>query len=263
MVSVIIPMYDSKNTIIDAIQSVTNQIYKGEMEIIIVNDGSKDGCEKLVYELINNNTTNHIIKLVDKENGGVSSARNRGIREANGEWIAFLDSDDVWLPEKLQKQMDEIHKNKDIKFIGTNRNNEQYPFFGKSKNNLYVLMPNEIIAKWYPHTSTAMIYKQLLLKTNLYNESRTHAEDGDLWLRVAQYANVYVLNENLVYTGGGKRSFGEAGLSANISKMYQGEILAIAGAKQRKQINIFAYIAFYCWITLKYYRRNIIIRFSK
>lgn len=117
MVSVIIPMYDSKNTIIDAIQSVTNQTYKGEMEIIIVNDGSKDGCEKLVYELINNNTTNHIIKLVDKENGGVSSARNRGIREANGEWIAFLDSDDVWLPEKLQKQMDEIHKNKDITVI--------------------------------------------------------------------------------------------------------------------------------------------------
>ena len=124
MVSVIIPMYDSKNTIIDAIQSVTNQTYKGEMEIIIVNDGSKDGCEKLVYELINNNTTNHIIKLVDKENGGVSSARNRGIREANGEWIAFLDSDDVWLPEKLQKQMDEIHKNKGAtcRFLQTTNN---------------------------------------------------------------------------------------------------------------------------------------------
>jgi glycosyltransferase involved in cell wall biosynthesis len=263
VVSVIIPMYDSKNTIVDSTKSVISQTYKGEIEIIIVNDGSKDGCEKLVYELIKNNATNRIIRLVNKDNGGVSSARNRGIKEAKGEWIALLDSDDIWLPEKLQKQMDKINENQNIKFIGTNRNSEQYPFFGKSKNNLYVLKPNEVIAKWYPHTSTAIINKELLLKTNLYDESRTHAEDGDLWLRITQYGDLYVLNEDLVYTGGGKRSFGESGLSANMPKMYKGEILALNGAKMRKQINIFQYFIFYCWLTLKYYRRNIIVRFLK
>ncbi|MCT7464728.1 glycosyltransferase family 2 protein [Aliarcobacter cryaerophilus] len=262
-ISTIIPMYNSKDTIKSAIESVLNQTYKEPLEIIVVNDGSKDGCEKIVEEMILNNQRNRTIKLINKENGGVSSARNRGIKEASGEWIALLDSDDIWLPEKLQKQVDEINKNSNIKFIGTNRNGELYPFFKKSENPIYSLNAKEIIAKWYPHTSTAFINKEVLLKTNLYDETRTHAEDGDLWLRIAQYCDLYVLNEDLVYTGGGKRSFGESGLSANMPKMYEGEILALKGTRKRKQINLFEYLGFYLWLTLKYYRRILIVKSSK
>src|SRR5574344_344305 len=100
-VSVIIPMYNSKDTIKSAIESVLNQRYKESIEIIVVNDGSKDGCEKIVEKMIINNQTNRTIKLINKPNCGVSSARNRGIKEANGEYIAFLDSDDMWHPQKL------------------------------------------------------------------------------------------------------------------------------------------------------------------
>jgi hypothetical protein len=74
---------------------------------------------------------------------------------------------------------------------------------------------------------------------------------------------LYVLNEDLVYTSGEKRSFGESGLSANMPKMYEGEILALQGAKKRKQINFFEYIGFYLWLTLKYYRRIVIVKSSK
>lgn len=262
-ITAVIPMYNSKDTIKTVIESVINQTYKELIEIIVVNDGSKDGCEKIVEKMIENNQTNRIIKLINKPNGGVSSARNRGIKEASGEWIAFLDSDDIWLPEKLQKQENEIKKNSSIKFIGTNRNSELYPFFNKSKKSVYSLNAKEIIAKWHPHTSTALINKEVLLKTNLYDETRTHAEDGDLWLRIAQYCDLYVVNEDLVYTGGGKRSFGESGLSANMPKMYEGEILAIKGTKKRKQINLFEYLGFYLWLTLKYYRRILIVKSSK
>ena len=111
MISVIIPMYNSKDTIKSAVESVLNQTYSEPVEIIVINDGSKDGCEKIVEEIILNNQTNRTIKLINKPNGGVSSARNRGIKEASGDWIAFLDSDDIWLPEKLQKQVNEIEKN--------------------------------------------------------------------------------------------------------------------------------------------------------
>lgn len=263
MISVIIPMYNSKDTIQSAMESIINQTYIEPIEIVVVNDGSKDGCEKIVEKMILNNQTNRIIKLINKSNGGVSSARNVGIKAASGNWIALLDSDDIWFIEKLQKQVNEIDRNSNIKFIGTNRNAELYPFFKKSGKHIYSLNTKDILAKWYPHTSTALINKEILIKTNLYDEARTHAEDGDLWLRIVQFCDLYVLNNNLVYTGGGKRSFGESGLSANMPKMYQGEILALKGAKKRKQISFLEYFGFYLWITLKYYRRILIVKISK
>lgn len=186
-----------------------------------------------------------------------------GIKEAAGEWIALLDSDDIWYPQKLEKQVNEINLNKTIKFIGTSRNNDLYPYFGKSKNKLYTLTTKEVIAKWYPHTTTALISKKVLIKSGIYNEERTHAEDGDLWLRILMYCDfLYVLNEVLVDTGGGKRSFGDAGLSADIHKMYQGEILIIKGAKKRKQINTFQFFYFYLFLSCKYLRRKIIVGLS-
>jgi glycosyltransferase involved in cell wall biosynthesis len=261
IICVIIPMYNSRNTIRAAIESVINQTYKDSIEVIVVNDGSIDGSEKIVEELLLNNQTNRTIKLLNKENGGVSSARNKGIKEASGDWMAFLDSDDIWLPEKLEKQTNEIEKNKKIKFLGANRNGEVYPFFKKSSQNLYTLNTKEIIYKMHPQTSTALISKEILLKTGLYDETRTHAEDGDLWLRITVYCDLYVLNEDLVYTGGGKRAFGESGLSANMPKMYKGEILALQGVFFRKQISILQYWLFHIWLTFKYFRRIIIKRF--
>lgn len=262
-ISVVIPMFNSKDTIKSALESVLSQTYPDFLEVVVINDGSNDGCDKIVNELILKNTTNRIIKLINKSNGGVSSARNRGIREASGDWIALLDSDDIWLPEKLKKQVEEIERNSMIKFIGTNRNGERYKFSKKSDSPIYILNVKDVLAQWYPQTSTALISKEILLKTNLYDESRTHSEDGDLWLRILLYCDLYVLNSDLVYTGDGKRGFGESGLSANIKKMYKGELLALKGAKNRKQINFFKYLSFYLWLTLKYYRRIAIVRIVK
>ena len=262
-ISTIIPMYNSKDTIKSAIESVLNQTYKEPIEIIVVNDGSKDGCEKIVEKMIINNQTNRVIKLINKPNGGVSSARNRGIKEASGDWIALLDSDDIWLLEKLQKQVDEINKNSNIKFIGTNRNNEIYPFFNKNKNQLYTINTKEMLLKWWPSTPTVMFEKNVFFEVGGYDEKLKGAEDGDFWLRCAEKYNIYVLNEFLVNTGHGKKSFGESGLSANMPKMYEGEILALKGAKKRKQINLFEYFGFYLWLTMKYYRRILIVKSSK
>jgi glycosyltransferase involved in cell wall biosynthesis len=262
-ISTIIPLNNAKDTIISTIESVLNQTYKESIEIIVVNDGSIDGCEKLVEEFIANNSSNRIIKLINKQNGGVSSARNRGIKEASGDWIALLDSDDIWLPEKLEKQMVEIEKNPTIDFIGTNKDLIKYPFYQKSQNKIYTLSVKEILSKWHPHTSTVLINKDIFLKVGLYDESRTHAEDGDLLLRIANYFTLFVLNESLVYTGDGKRSFGESGLSADMSKMFKGEVLALKGAKRRGQVNILEYFGFYIWLSAKYLRRIIIISVSK
>ena len=263
MISVIIPMYNSRDSVVPCIQSVIDQTYTGLITIIVVNDGSSDDSLSVVESNFIDLPPNRCLRVFNKENGGVSSARNLGIKNSRDEWIALLDSDDIWLPEKLDKQLAEIEKNPNIKFIGTNRNGEVYPFFRKKENAVFSLSAKQIIIKWYPHTSTALISKEVLLKTSLYDEARTHAEDGDLWLRLSEITDLWVLNEDLVFTGGGKRSFGHSGLSANMPKMFEGEVLALKSARNRKQINVFSYLLFYFWLTFKYLRRKFIVRFSK
>jgi len=102
-VSVIIPTYNRAYCIKDAIDSVLAQSYCG-CELIVVDDGSTDNTSEIIASYGSK------VKYIRQENAGVSSARNRGIREARGEWIAFLDSDDIWLPEKLAIQVEGIAK---------------------------------------------------------------------------------------------------------------------------------------------------------
>lgn len=261
-VSVVIPMYNSFNTIVSALESVLNQTFHEAIEIIVINDGSTDGCDALVSEMIQSNCTNRIIKLYNQENRGVSTARNCGIKEATGEWIALLDSDDVWLPEKLEKQIEVIEKNPQVKFLGANVNGEEYPFFGKAKLDLFTLNAMQIILKWYPSTPTILAKKSLFIKAGLFDESRRQGEDCDLWLRCLLFEPIYILNETLVHIGHGKKPFGEKGLSADLKKMHAGERFNIKDAFKRKQINLPFYLFAHLWLRLKFLRRVLIIKFS-
>nr|WP_315233529.1 glycosyltransferase family A protein [uncultured Flavobacterium sp.] len=96
-ISVVIPLYNKKNAIRDALDSVFNQTVLPD-EVVIVNDGSTDGSDKIV-ELLNH----PLVTLIHQKNKGVSAARNKGIDEAKNEWIAFLDADDVWMPNHLKE----------------------------------------------------------------------------------------------------------------------------------------------------------------
>lgn len=102
-VSVIIPFYKGVKWLEDAVESALNQTYDN-IEIIVVNDGS---CEDVSAFLLK---YNHKIRYIYKENGGAASARNLGIAHASGDYIAFLDSDDIWLPEKTEKQISFMEK---------------------------------------------------------------------------------------------------------------------------------------------------------
>ena len=90
MISVVVPLYNKKSSIKSTIESVLAQTYK-DFELIVVDDGSTDGSADVVKSFDDNR-----IRLISKENGGVSSARNEGIREAKNEFISFLDADDLW-----------------------------------------------------------------------------------------------------------------------------------------------------------------------
>lgn len=97
MISVIIPLYNKAHTIVNTLTTVMSQTYQ-DFEIVIVNDGSTDKS----VEVINEHFHDPRIRLINQENAGVSAARNKGVKEAKGDWIAFLDADDEWLPKYLE-----------------------------------------------------------------------------------------------------------------------------------------------------------------
>lgn len=260
MFSVVIPMYNSKDTILDSIDSVINQSrYDLITEIIVVDDGSTDGSSQFVIE---HYTENNKVKVIQKKNGGVSSARNAGIRSAVSEWIAFLDSDDIWLEDKISVQYEAVIAHPEIMFIGTNRNKENVRWGRKydDKRKVYFIDLKHVLLKNWPHPSSVIIKKELLHMTGLYNENMHYAEDGDLWNRVAIRNGIYYISDIFIITGANKISFGQQGLSANLRKMYQGNIRNIKRLEKKHQISkvFYLFLRFYYWI--KQIRRIVITK---
>ena len=105
LISVIIPLYNKEKTIVHTLSTVMSQTYKC-FEVIVVNDGSSDDS----VQLINDNFSDSRIRIISQENSGVSVARNKGVEEAKGDWIAFLDADDEWLPDYLSTLMNALIK---------------------------------------------------------------------------------------------------------------------------------------------------------
>jgi glycosyltransferase involved in cell wall biosynthesis len=253
-------MYNAESTIKTCIDSVLKQTYKGKVEIIVVNDGSKDNSHVIVEELIRTNNANINIQLINKENGGVSSARNIGIYSARGEYIALLDADDRWLERKLDVQMEILKSNTQIDFIGCSRNNEELKIFGKKIGTLHKATVKELLVKMYPQTSTAVFKRILFEQFGGYNENMTHAEDGELWLRYCANANFYCIPDSLVITGDGKPHFGHSGLSANLEAMHKGNLFILKEAFNERKIGFISYSLFFVFYEIKYLRRVLLTK---
>ena len=195
-ISVIIPTYNRAKYLPRAIDSVLSQTHR-ELELIVVDDASTDSTQNLVA-----NYKDPRIKYVKKlTNDGVSKSRNTGISKASHNWIAFLDSDDEWLPEKLEKQLSFSGLNSNIKIIHTNEN---WFYNGKPKKQLpkHKKYGGHIFKHCLPlcciGPSTVMIHKDVLSDVGLFDESFVVCEDYDLWLRVCHKYQVGLIEEHLV-----------------------------------------------------------------
>ncbi len=198
-VSVILPTYNRHDFLRQAVESVLAQTRPAD-EIIVVDDGSTDGTAALLAGYGDR------IMVIRQDNLGVSAARNAGIRQAKGVFIALLDSDDYWLPDKLEAQLSFFERHPDALICQTE---ETWMRNGKRVNpkNRHQKFSGMIFEKTLPlclvSPSAVMIRKALFQEVGLFDESLPACEDYDLWLRISWKYPVHLIDTPLIVKRGG------------------------------------------------------------
>lgn len=192
LVSVIMPSYNTGKYIRQTIESVIAQTYTN-WELIIVDDCSKDETDSIVRQFLYDNRIKYI---KNKTNKGAAVSRNRALREANGKWIAFLDSDDLWKPEKLEKQIAFMRKN------GYHFSYTDYSEIDERGrlNGVTVTGPKKITKTGFynycwPGCLTVMYDRDFVGLVQIYDIKKNN--DYAIWLRVCRKAVCFRLKENL------------------------------------------------------------------
>ena len=252
MISVIIPVYNAEKSIEKSLISIKNQTWEGVFEIILVNDGSSDRSKTIIENYQQNHQDQNII-LINQENSGVSKARNAAMKIAQGDYIALLDSDDEWLPEKTEKQM-KFLENQNIDFITSLWNNENitFPYKLHPPNKLVKITLKKLLFKITGQTSTAIFKRKIFENTGFFDENQNYSEDANYWMRISEKNQMYLLPEKLVIAGNGKKSFGFSGLSANLREMEKGIQKNIWEMYQTKRINFPEYLFYFVISKLKF-----------
>lgn len=192
MVSIIMPCYNAGKYIREAIESVVNQTYQ-DWELIIVNDGSTDNSQQVVEEYIHSAICNHqsSIRLINQPNSGACRARNNGIEHAKGEYIKFLDADDILLPNALQDQVEQIAKlgPKQIPFGDyINVDEKGKPISEYHFNNQQLLSEDSVyffFCEWRVLITCPLHRTKLLREIGGFNEQLKRGQESDLHLRLA------------------------------------------------------------------------------
>jgi GT2 family glycosyltransferase len=185
LVSVIIPAFNAASHVRAALDSVFAQSLT-DYEVILVNDGSPDTVqlEQVIQPYIS-----RIIYLT-RQNGGPSAARNMGIRRARGEWLAFLDSDDAWLPQYLAEQIKFLHEDPALDMVycdavlAGDANAEGKTFMQICPSSGPVTFESLLVEQTQVITSGAVVRLQNVMAAGLFDENIRCSEDHDLWLRI-------------------------------------------------------------------------------
>ncbi len=198
-VSVVVPTFNRRELVASALASVRAQTRPAD-EVLLVDDGSTDGTAAMVEERFPE------VRLLRQENAGVSAARNRGVRAAKGRWVAFLDSDDEWLPAKLERQLAALAADPESRLCHTEeiwiRNGVRV-----NPGRRHQKAGGRIFRRCLPlcaiSPSAALIERATLLELGLFDEDLPACEDYDLWLRYTCRYPVAFVDEPLVVKRGG------------------------------------------------------------
>ena len=232
MVSVIVPTFNRKEKLQLCIESILNQTFEG-FELIVVDDGSTDGTKEMLSQV-----EDERLFYYQKENQKLPSiARNFGIKRSKGRYIAFLDSDDLWEPQKLELQVQFLEENKDYSFCYTQGHSDQFskkgPVSGwfplrSGKITTALMFRNFVI------TSSVVARKDAIEKAGLFPEDSELiiAEDLSLWLELSHLGKGYFFKESLVFYD----KSGE-GVSSDISARFDCLLRVLISKSKKMKIN--------------------------
>lgn len=196
IVSVVIPTFNRPTRTVRAVRSVLAQTVL-PAEILVVDDASTDGTAEAVEAL-----ANPLVKLIRQStNGGVAAARNRGVEESRGNWIAFLDSDDEWLPTKLQRQLDALESTPEnaIVYTGSHTRGPDGTVETRITDNAGALFETLLVRNvLHGASSSALIPRAVFDTVGGFDPSLPANEDWDFWLRVARFYAFFPVDAPLV-----------------------------------------------------------------
>jgi glycosyltransferase involved in cell wall biosynthesis len=185
LISVIIPAYNAEKTIEDTVKSVLNQSFS-DFELIVINDGSQDATLDILSKIKDSR-----LKVFTHSNSGPQVSRNRGIKEATGQYISFLDADDLWTSDKLESQFDALqsHPTAAVAYSWTNWVDETGKFFRRGS---YISANGDVFARlllmdFIESGSNPLILRQALEAAGGFDETLPAAQDWDMWLRLAAH----------------------------------------------------------------------------
>ncbi len=184
-ISVIIPAYKANLTIERALASVAKQTLKPK-QVIVVDDGSEDGTYEKA-EAFKKRLTGVELKIFSQRNLGAGAARNRAISEATGDWLAFLDADDEWLPKKLAISMEAINRNRLVlvahNYFSINGSHKELVLCNK-RYDATTDPYRGLYRKGFLATSSVVVRRDAVLKAGGFDENLATAQDFDLWLKI-------------------------------------------------------------------------------
>ena len=200
-VSVIIPAYNAERTIKQTIESVQQQTFQ-DFELIVINDGSKDRTVELVQSI-----KDERLKIFSFENGGLPVARNRGISHATGEFIAFLDADDLWTPDKLELQLTALKQHPEAgvayswtSFMDVNDQGEAVSFLPSPKYSFEGNVYEKLLVSDFIHSgSNTLIRRQAIASAGEFDPTLKSCEDWDYWLRLATNWHFVVVPKHQIF----------------------------------------------------------------
>ncbi len=198
IISVILPVYNGEKTIRETIESILKQTFS-DFELIVINDGSKDSTVEIVSSF-----PDPRIKLFSYPNAGQPASRNRGISRAEGEYISFIDADDLWTPDKLEAQFKALQNNPQaaVAYSWTNMIDESGKFLREGAYLSYEgdVLTELLLSNFLENGSNPLIRASALREVGNFDESLSNAHDWDMWLRLAaRYHFVAVSSIQILY----------------------------------------------------------------
>lgn len=238
LVSTVIPVYNDARYVCGAVESALAQTYPAH-EVIVVNDGSVDNTEAVLSPY--GDRIRHIVQ----PHKGLSAARNRGIREARGEVVAFLDADDRWLPQKIEKQIALLESDSGIGIVGCGSHliNEEGEIIGTNLARDYAKRSEYLkeltVCNIVSGGSGALVRKECFERVGLFDETLTSSEDWDMWLRIGWEYKIAVVEDPLTRNMVRK---GSMSASAHAERMLVNDLAVISKHFKSHGASLSAYL---------------------